>query len=185
MKQRLGLLGILFILSLVLFACGNDESASKNKDTASKTEETQTEAETTEQESPTTNEDYTFGKDYDIGNEELAATLKINYAKRVPSETTDVVDLSSNYSELKDFVIVDYTYTGLTDIGEFDLDGSNFTFLDSSDQTGLTSSNRALPTKDIKKGQAVHTQIGVGFENVGDTITIKLGNVSFKGDITK
>lgn len=174
----------ILLLSIGLASCGNDSNTSKGEKEVTKSE-AEEKPDTEEQEMPAESEDYVFGKDYDIGNEELAATLKINYVKRVPKETTDIVDLSSNYPELKDFVIVDYTYKGLTDIGQFDLDGASFTFLDSSGQTGMTSSNRALPTKEIKKGQTVHTQIGVGFENIGDEITIQLGNVSFKGNITK
>lgn len=125
-----------------------------------------------------------FGEEVDIGNESLQATIKFNYAKRITDrDNPDIADLSHNYSSLQDFVLVDYTYTGITDIDDYSLDGSNFTFLDDADTVGMVSSNRGMPIRAIKSGQSMHTQIGVGFENKGEKIQIQIGNLTFTGNI--
>ncbi len=172
MKKLLLVFGVL-LLSLGLAACG--ESKKDNdppKENASKAKKADNVA-----------KDYKFGKYYEIGNEQFKVEFKVNSVKRLDKNSDDVVDLSSNYSNLKDFVLVDYTYKALTDVDDATLDGSNFTFIDSTGQVGMESSNRGMVIKPIKAGQVMHTQIGVGFENKGNDIKIQIGKVTFSGKI--
>lgn len=128
-----------------------------------------------------------FGKPALLGDGENVAELTINSVDQVSPGEDMVVDISSNESDKKQFVIVSYTLKAIKgDITVDDFDGSNLSIADSQNQIGSTSSNRdnGIP-EELKEGQSIKLRIGAGFVNSGDTSTIVFGNDTWTGNITK
>ncbi|ATO43377.1 hypothetical protein [Loigolactobacillus coryniformis] len=126
-----------------------------------------------------------FGTVNAMGNGSMAANLTMISAQQADPNDASVTDLSHNYPNLKQFVIVTYKVEALSDSIPTDtVDGAYFSYVDDQGSMGQTSSNRDPGTAEsINKGQSITLRIGVGLENVSKTIEVQSGNVTFKGDI--
>lgn len=126
-----------------------------------------------------------FGTSKAMGNGSMAATVTMVSAQQVDPNEAGVTDLSHNYPNLKQFVMVTYKVTALTDSIPTDtFDGANFSYVDDQGSMGQTSSNRDPGTAEsIDKGQSVTLRIGVGLENQSSNLKVEIGNVTFEGAI--
>lgn len=132
-------------------------------------------------------ETLSFGKSDYLGSGNEIVEITVNSVKQVDSEDSMVVDVSSNDPDTKQFAIVSYTIKAIKgDISLEDFDGSNLTIADSKNTIGSISSNRDNGVPDtLSKGQSVTLRIGVGFNNPSNTATVKFGDDTWTGNITK
>lgn len=126
-----------------------------------------------------------FGTAKAMGNGSMAATVTMISAQQADPNEAGVTDLSHNYPNLKQFIIVTYKVTALTDsIPTDSFDGANFSYVDDQGTMGQTSSNRDPGTAEsISKGQSVNLRIGIGLENQSSNLKVEIGNVTFEGAI--
>lgn len=128
-----------------------------------------------------------FGKSVMLKSGSTIIELTVNSVNQVSADDSIVVDISSNESDKKQFVIVSYTLKAIKGtITTDDFDGSNLSIADSQNSIGSTSSNRdnGIPDE-VKTGQSIKLRIGAGFEHTGDTATVSFGDNTWSGNITK
>lgn len=128
-----------------------------------------------------------FGKSEMLKNGDSIVEITVNSVDQVSADDSMVVDISSNESDKKQFVIVSYTIKAIKGtLTTDDFDGSNLSIADSQNSVGSTSSNRDNGTPDeLKTGQSIKLRIGAGFEHTGDKATVSFGNSTWSGSITK
>ncbi|WP_125772155.1 hypothetical protein [Companilactobacillus furfuricola] len=126
-----------------------------------------------------------FGKGDMVGNSNMVATITVNSVQRVDPSNDMVVDVSSNYSGMQQYVIVNYTVSSVKgDIPLDDFDGSELSVADSNGTIGTQSSNRDNGVPDtLSEGQNVNLRIGVGLKHSGNEVTIKFNDLTWKGQI--
>lgn len=131
--------------------------------------------------------DLSFGTAQQLGTEDGSeiATVTIMTAKKISDPNEGLTaDLMENYPELKQFAIVSYKVEAKTDVPKDDFDGANLTFLDANKTSGTVSSNRDPGSdSDLKAGESRIYRIGVGFYSTDTTIYVRIGNVTWKGNI--
>lgn len=126
-----------------------------------------------------------FGKGDMVGNSDMAADITIKSVQKVDPSNDMVVDVSSNYSGMQQYVIVNYTVSSVKgDIPLDDFDGSELSVADSNGTIGIQSSNRDNGTPDtLSEGQNADLRIGVGLKHSGNDVTIKFNDLTWKGQI--
>lgn len=126
-----------------------------------------------------------FGKGDMVGNGDMVADVTVNSVQKVDPSDSMVVDVSSNYEGMQQYVIVDYTVSSIKgDIPLEDFDGSELSVADSNGTIGTQSSNRDNGTPDtLSEGQNADLRIGVGLKHTGNDVTIKFNNLTWKGQI--
>ncbi len=127
-----------------------------------------------------------FGKSTLLGNDSEVVEMSVDSVDQVSSDDSMVVDVSSNESNMKQFVIVTYTIKavkGTIDLNDFD--GSELDVYDSKDTAGSASSNRDDTPDTLHKGQSAKLRIGFGLHNSSDTATVAFGDNMWTGNINK
>lgn len=126
-----------------------------------------------------------FGKGDMVGNSDMVADVTVNSVQEVDASNDMVVDVSSNYDGMQQYVIVNYTVSSIKgNIPLDDFDGSELSVADSNGTIGTQSSNRDNGTPDtLSEGQSADLRIGVGLKHSGNDVTIKFNNLTWKGQI--
>lgn len=126
-----------------------------------------------------------FGKGDMVGNTDMAATITVDSVQKVDPSNDMVVDVSSNYSGMQQYVIVNYTVSSVKgEIPLDDFDGSELSVADSNGTIGVQSSNRDNGVPDtLSEGQNANLRIGVGLKHSGNNVTIKFNDLTWKGQI--
>lgn len=126
-----------------------------------------------------------FGKGDMVGNSDMVASITVNSVQKVDPSNDMVVDVSSNYSGMQQYVIVNYTVSSVKgDIPLDDFDGSELSVADSNGTIGTQSSNRDNGVPDtLSEGQNADLRIGVGLKHSGNEVTVKFNDLTWKGQI--
>lgn len=126
-----------------------------------------------------------FGQSDMVGNSDIVAEITINSVQKVDPSDVSVVDVSSNYSGMEQYVIVNYTVKSIKgDIPLDDFDGSELSVADANGTIGTQSSNRDNGIPDIlSENQNADLRIGVGLKHSGNDITVKFNDLTWKGQI--
>ncbi|MFT8724951.1 MAG: hypothetical protein ABF874_06315 [Liquorilactobacillus nagelii] len=140
---------------------------------------------------PYTNKSTSKTKTLSFGNTGLVTdgnnivSVQVNSAQKVDANNDMVTDISHNISGDKTFCIVTYKVSvEKGNISLDDFDGSEFTFLDDDSTTGDISSNRDNGIPDsLSKGENSILRIGIGLKNQSNGLTVKFGNLVWKGSI--
>lgn len=127
-----------------------------------------------------------FGQTADLINGDKIIQMQVETVKNVDPNDSMVTDISHNYPNAKQFVIVTYKVTaekGDIDLNQFD--GSELLIADATGEIGTQSSNRdnGIP-QSLSQGQNITLRIGVGFNNTGNTSTVKFLGNTWSGNIS-
>ena len=134
---------------------------------------------------PTKSKALAFGKSDMVGNGDMVADMTVNSVQKVDPSDSMVVDVSSNYDGMQQYVIVNYTIKAIKgDIPLDDFDGSELSVTDSNGTIGTQSSNRDNGMPDtLSEGQSADLRIGVCLKHSGNDVTIKFNDLTWKGQI--
>lgn len=170
--KKIGLICASILLCGSLTACGNESSSNTSESKNSTSEITST-----------TNK---FGQSVNLTKGKQKAKMVIQNVKVVDPNDDLVTDISHNYKETHQYVIVTYKVTALSNkINLSDFDGSNLSVYDSKGQSSIASSNRDSVTPDeLHKGETQVMKIGVGLRAKSSKVTIHFGDETWKGKIT-
>ncbi|WP_125708231.1 hypothetical protein [Companilactobacillus zhongbaensis] len=126
-----------------------------------------------------------FGDEDMLSNDGMVIGIKVNSVQRVDPNDVSVTDISHNYDNMKQYVILNYTITAIKGtIPLDDFDGYNFTVADSNGTIGTSSSNRDPGTPDsLSEGQNANLRIGIGLEHDGDDVSIVFNDIQWQGMI--
>ena len=152
--------------------CGNTNSlnTSGNKDSSSNV-------------SDATNK---FGQPVTLSKGKQKAKMVIQSVKVVDPDDDLVTDVSHNYKETHQYVIVTYQVTALSNkISLDDFDGSNLSVYDSKGQSSIASSNRdSVTPEELHRGETQIMKIGVGLRSKSSKVTIHFGDETWKGNVS-
>ena len=131
------------------------------------------------------NTTYKFGQSVTLAKGDQKAKMVIQSVTTVDPDDTLVTDISHNYKDTHQYVVVTYKITAISnkvDLNAFD--GSNVSVYDSKGQSSITSSNRDSDTpKELHKGETQVMKIGVGLRTKSSKITIHYGDDTWKGKV--
>ena len=131
------------------------------------------------------NTTYKFGQSVTLAKGDQKAKMVIQSVTTVDPDDTLVTDISHNYKDTHQYVVVTYKITAISkkvDLNAFD--GSNVSVYDSKGQSSITSSNRdSVTPKELHKGETQVMKIGVGLRTKSSKITIHYGDDTWKGKV--
>ena len=131
------------------------------------------------------NTTYKFGQSVTLAKGDQKAKMVIHSVTTVDPDDTLVTDISHNYKDTHQYVVVTYKITAISnkvDLNAFD--GSNVSVYDSKGQISITSSNRdSVTPKELHKGETQVMKIGVGLRTKSSKITIHYGDDTWKGKV--
>ena len=131
------------------------------------------------------NTTYKFGQSVTLAKGDQKAKTVIQSVTTVDPDDTLVTDISHNYKDTHQYVVVTYKITAISnkvDLNAFD--GSNVSVYDSKGQSSITSSNRdSVTPKELHKGETQVMKIGVGLRTKSSKITIHYGDDTWKGKV--
>ena len=131
------------------------------------------------------NTTYKFEQSVTLAKGDQKAKMVIQSVTTVDPDDTLVTDISHNYKDTHQYVVVTYKITAISnkvDLNAFD--GSNVSVYDSKGQSSITSSNRdSVTPKELHKGETQVMKIGVGLRTKSSKITIHYGDDTWKGKV--
>ena len=131
------------------------------------------------------NTTYKFGQSVTLAKGDQKAKMVIQSVTTVDPDDNLVTDISHNYKDTHQYVVVTYKITAISnkvDLNAFD--GSNVSVYDSKGQSSITSSNRdSVTPKELHKGETQVMKIGVGLRTKSSKITIHYGDDTWKGKV--
>jgi hypothetical protein len=114
--------------------------------------------------------------------------MVITGVKQVGADDDLVTDVSHNYKDTKEYVVVSYKVTALSNkVSIDDFDGGELSLFDNKHESSIVSSNRDgnYSTNDLHKGETQDMRIGFGMKHKGSTVTIHFANQTWKGKISQ
>lgn len=169
--KKIGLICAVALAGMSLAACGNNKSKTTN-DTASSAKVTES-----------VNK---FGQNVLLSKGDQKARMVIQSVKVVDPDDNLVTDISHNYKDTHQYVIVTYKVTAVSNKINLDaFDGSNLSLYDSKGQSSVPSSNRESVTPNqLHKGETQVMKMGFGLRAKSSKVTIHYGDETWKGKIT-
>lgn len=118
----------------------------------------------------------------DQAGDEVVATV-VSAQNITDTNEPLIGDLSHNYSNLHKFVIFNYKIQAKTDgVDPHNFDGGLLAFVDSEGVHGLASDNRdGARQGKLNKGETINMRIGVGFENTGNKVSLRMNDTTWTG----
>lgn len=131
---------------------------------------------------------HSFNKSAILSNSENGQKIRmtVQSVQQVDPDDLLVTDISHNYKQTHQYVVVTYKVTALSSKVDLDtFDGSNLSVYDGKGQSSITSSNRdsVTPNK-LHKGETQVMEIGEGLRNKSSQVTVHFSNETWKGAIT-
>lgn len=170
--KKIGLICVSILVCGSLAGCGNNTNSSTTSKatTASKKVDNTT---------------YKFGQSVILAKGDQKAKMVIQSVTTVDPDDTLVTDVSHNYKDTHQYVIVTYKITAISNKVDLDaFDGSNVSVYDSKGQSSITSSNRdSVTPKELHKGETQVMKIGVGLRAKSSKVTIHYGDDTWRGKI--
>lgn len=170
--KKIGLICASILVCGGLAGCGNNTNSS----TTSKATTTSKKVDNTT---------YKFGQSVTLAKGDQKAKMVIQSVTTVDPDDTLVTDVSHNYKDTHQYVVVTYKVTAISNKVDLDaFDGSNVSVYDSKDQSSITSSNRdSVTPKELHKGETQVMKIGVGLRTKSSKVTIHYGDDTWKGKV--
>lgn len=128
-----------------------------------------------------------FNKPVVLTNSSEKVRMEIENVQQVDPNDDSVVDVSSNYKQTHQYVVVNYKVTALSKkVNLDDFDGYNLHLYDGKGESSIASSNRDTDTPEhLYKGDTQVMEIGEGLRNNSNRVTIHFAGQTWKGSITK
>lgn len=170
--KKIGLICASILVCGGLAGCGNNtnpSTTSKAKTTSAKT----------------SNTTHKFGQSVTLAKGDQKAKMVIQSVATVDPDNTLVTDVSHNYKDTHQYVVVTYKVTAISNKVNLDaFDGSNVSVYDSKGQSSITSSNRdSVTPKELHKDETQVMKIGVGLRTKSSNVTIHYGDDTWKGKV--
>lgn len=171
--KKIGLICVTIFTCLSLVACGSSSSSNPNSNNHSVQSESVNK----------------FGKPVLLTNNSNGQKVKmtIQSVKQVNPNENMVTDISHNYKQTHQYVIVTYKIKAISNkVNLNDFDGSNLAIYDSKHQSSIASSNRdSVTPKYLHKGEIQVMEIGEGLRTQSSNVTIHFANETWKGPVLK
>lgn len=168
---------VLLAVSYAYFSAVTNDSFSSTANQSSTTQSSETP-------DPSINK---FGKPVLLTNGSEKVQMEIENVQQVDPNDDSVVDVSSNYKQTHQYVVVNYKVTALSKkVNLDDFDGYNLHLYDGKGESSIASSNRdADAPEHLYKGDTQVMEIGEGLRNNSNHVTIHFAGQTWKGNITK